>query len=280
VRAEGLEPPRDYAHQDLNLARLPIPPRPRHVIVARFRVTSLRQNGCVTPSITDELLDQTHRWASLSQWERGEVGRGLRRLGLSYGEIRGLIPVPKATLSYWCRDIELSGVQKAAIKSRTGSPLGVPRNTQWRRREQVELLRSEAMAEVPTLLRNSIWLAGVMLYWAEGSKSKRSLEIVNSDPELLRIFVAWVRTFLEPEPRFTLMLHLHEENDEAAAKSVWASALGFDEPEWHKTYIKPSGTGHRKNRLTCGVCRVRLRRSADAFVRVMAWIEGLRGRLT
>ncbi len=28
VRTEGLEPPRDYAHQDLNLARLPIPPRP------------------------------------------------------------------------------------------------------------------------------------------------------------------------------------------------------------------------------------------------------------
>ena len=29
VRAEGLEPPRAFAHQDLNLERLPIPPRPR-----------------------------------------------------------------------------------------------------------------------------------------------------------------------------------------------------------------------------------------------------------
>ena len=29
VRAEGLEPPRAEAHQDLNLARMPIPPRPR-----------------------------------------------------------------------------------------------------------------------------------------------------------------------------------------------------------------------------------------------------------
>ena len=29
MRAEGLEPPRAEAHQDLNLARLPIPPRPR-----------------------------------------------------------------------------------------------------------------------------------------------------------------------------------------------------------------------------------------------------------
>ena len=29
VRAKGLEPPRAFAHQDLNLARLPVPPRPR-----------------------------------------------------------------------------------------------------------------------------------------------------------------------------------------------------------------------------------------------------------
>jgi hypothetical protein len=29
MRAEGLEPPRAEAHQDLNLARMPIPPRPR-----------------------------------------------------------------------------------------------------------------------------------------------------------------------------------------------------------------------------------------------------------
>src|SRR5262249_2293787 len=37
VRAEGLEPPRAEAHQDLNLARMPIPPRPR---------------GCPRPGLT------------------------------------------------------------------------------------------------------------------------------------------------------------------------------------------------------------------------------------
>jgi hypothetical protein len=29
MRARGIEPPRAEAHQDLNLARLPVPPRPR-----------------------------------------------------------------------------------------------------------------------------------------------------------------------------------------------------------------------------------------------------------
>jgi hypothetical protein len=37
MRAEGLEPPRAFAHQDLNLARLTrIPPRPRTAIVPSF----------------------------------------------------------------------------------------------------------------------------------------------------------------------------------------------------------------------------------------------------
>ncbi len=30
VRAKGLEPPQAFAYQDLNLARLPFPPRPRN----------------------------------------------------------------------------------------------------------------------------------------------------------------------------------------------------------------------------------------------------------
>jgi hypothetical protein len=37
MRAEGLEPPRAEAHQDLNLARIPIPPRPHG---ARMGLTS------------------------------------------------------------------------------------------------------------------------------------------------------------------------------------------------------------------------------------------------
>ena len=30
VRPRGIEPPRDYSHNDLNVARLPTPPRPQN----------------------------------------------------------------------------------------------------------------------------------------------------------------------------------------------------------------------------------------------------------
>lgn len=45
--------------------------------------------------------------------------------------------------------------------------------------------------------------------------------------------------------------------------------------DFTKSYVKPDGTGHRKNHLPYGVCTLLRRRSADAFVITMAWIEFL-----
>jgi hypothetical protein len=47
-------------------------------------------------------------WETMSRWERSELGKDLRRLGLSYGEIMDLIPVKKSTLATWCREVKLS----------------------------------------------------------------------------------------------------------------------------------------------------------------------------
>jgi hypothetical protein len=55
----------------------------------------------------------------------------------------------------------------------------------------------------------------------------------------------------------------------------WAMQSGLRNPRFHKTFIKPDGTGHRKNHLPYGVCLVRMDRSANAFHRTLAWIQGL-----
>jgi hypothetical protein len=72
-----------------------------------------------------------------------------------------------------------------------------------------------------------------------------------------------VRRFLDSQARFVLSLHLHEGNDETAAFAYWRQATGLEDACFTKTFIKPSGTGHRKNHLPHGVCRVRVRRSSD-----------------
>jgi hypothetical protein len=124
-----------------------------------------------------------------------------------------------------------------------------------------------------------LFVAGVSLYWAEGPKTRNDLELSNTDPSLLRLFIRWVRTYLDSRAEFRLRLHLHSGNNEVAAMAYWSSVLGLHESTFNKTYVKPPGTGHRKNRVVFGVCRVRVCRSADHWHRTMEWIQYLRDHL-
>ncbi len=66
--------------------------------------------------IPHNLVEKAGAWPALKRWEKKALGQDLRRLGLSYKEIRELIPVPPATLSGWCRDIVLTEEQMDRLK--------------------------------------------------------------------------------------------------------------------------------------------------------------------
>lgn len=228
-----------------------------------------------------ELLDRANEWSELHRWERSELGKALRRLGLTYGEIRELIPVPKGTLSQWCRDVSLSADQVEAIRERSGakSRIGVPVDTQRRRRMEIETIRVEARAFAEQHIDDAFFVAGVTLYWGEGAKTRNSCSLTNADPAALRAFIAWARAYLDPAPEFVLSLHLHEGNNDAVAQEYWRSQTGLVEAAFTKTYIKPRGTGHRKNHLPHGICRVRVRNPSDHWNRIMVWIDVIAGHL-
>ena len=112
--------------------------------------------------IPEDLGARIATFEKLGRWDRAELGRSLRRLGLSYGEIMEIIPVPKGTLAGWCRDIRLSADQIAAIKERCGPAVG-PRDTQWRRRLEVEAIRSDARVFALAHQTDAFWMAGTEL---------------------------------------------------------------------------------------------------------------------
>jgi hypothetical protein len=173
------------------------------------------------------------------------------------------------------RDIELTSEQVGRIKGRsaTGSRRGIPVDTQWRRREQIQRIRAEAEDFGLNHLGDPFFVAGVVMYWAEGSKSRNFVDLTNTDPAALRLFIEWARRFLDTAIEFELGLHLHAGNDESAARTYWRDELGLPDVAFGKTYFKPHGTGHRKNQLPHGVCRVRTRKAADNWNTVMVWID-------
>ena len=212
-------------------------------------------------------------WDTLSRWERSELGKDLRRLGLSYGEVMDLISVKKSTLANWCRDVKLTEEQYAAIKARGAQEPGVPRDTQRKRHREIDMIQTQASLEAIHLQADPFWSAGVALYWGEGSKTSRRLEMAHSEPDALRLFMGWARRFHDPGANFAASLNLHFDNEEPAARRFWSTELGIALEDFTKTFIKPDGTGHRKNHLATGVCRVTMRRSTDAFLATVAWID-------
>ena len=216
-------------------------------------------------------------WKAMTRWERAELGRKLRREGWTYSEIMDVLPVGKGTLAGWCKEIRLMDEQIDAIKARRppGVRTGIPVDTQRKRRKEIETIRKSAEMEAPLRMTDALWLAGVTLYWAEGSKANNRLELANADPRALRLFMKFARGNHDPQADFHAALNLHAINDEVRARSWWSSALDLPIENFRKTFIKPDGTGHRKNHLPFGVCRVYLCRSTNALHRTMGWIDGL-----
>ena len=227
------------------------------------------------PPISDTLLATASQWEDLHRWERKQLGLALRRLGLTYSEIQTVIPVPNGTLSNWCQEVVLTSPQIDAIQERVGpnTQRGIPRDTQWKRRLEIDTIRSDARLFATSNLSDPRFVGGVVLYWGEGSKTRNHLDLVNTDPAALRYFTTWVRAYLDPEAEFKLWLHLHTGNDEEAAKTYWSGALNLGSIAFGKTHIKSAGTGHRKNHLPHGICRVRTSRASSHWHRVMVWIE-------
>ncbi len=80
-------------------------------------------------------------------------------------------------------------------------------------------LEPEAKPHAAKWLDDPLFAAGVAPYWAEGSKTGNHFSIANTDPALLRIFIKWVRLYLEADAEFRLSLHLHAGNREHEAKA-------------------------------------------------------------
>lgn len=227
-----------------------------------------------------EFQERIDSWDTLSRWERSELGKDLRRLGFSYGEVMDLIPVKKSTLATWCRDVRLTAGQLQDIRiRRTPEPgmnlRGKPYTTQRPRRREIEMIRAQSFLEAENLVDQPFWVAGVSMYWGEGSKATRQLSMANADPAALRMFKNWSSKYLPPNDGWRARLNLHAQNDEPAAREWWSGQVDIELEDFTKTYIKPDGTGHRKNHLPYGVCTLIKRRSTDAYVITMAWIEFL-----
>jgi len=207
-----------------------------------------------------------------------EQTRELRRQGFSYGEISKKCLTTKSNISLWCRDIRLSRTQyNKLIANKKGIlKLGSQRLHEIRVAE-IAKVKESARNEinVKTVDDFTFFVAGAILYWAEGCKTS-GLYISNSDERVILFMLKWFKKFLHINSnQIKLHLHIHNRDNDLAIKKYWSKLTNIPLENFGKSFIKPPGTGHRKNILPYGIIRIQIRGKGTENLRhrILTWVE-------
>ncbi len=209
--------------------------------------------------------------------------RELRGRGMTYDAIQVELGCSKSSISLWVRDMprppRRSSEQASAIAKRGWEA------TLRRREEERQRTKRAAADEVGTLSDRELFLIGVGLYWAEGTKSKpyRRAEVVtfiNSDPDMIEVYLAWLKLMGVTGDRLNFRVMIHESADVPAAEQYWADLLGVDAAAFGKTTLKkhnPKTVRKNVGESYHGCLVVRVRQGADLYRRIEGWWYGIVG---
>jgi transposase-like protein len=200
---------------------------------------------------------------SVVKTEERRIAREMRARGSSVKEIAGTLGVARSSASIWVRDIPLGPEQRAALifRSRLGpivaGELKAARAREVRRGYQLE---GQRLARE----RDSSYAAGCMLYWAEGAKQRNSVQVVNSDPELIAFFADFLRDHFEVRSeQMTLSCNLFADHlaRQREIEDYWLIRLGLPRECLRKSRVNVYSKYSKKkrtNKLPFGTASLRV----------------------
>src|ERR1700730_296634 len=266
----------------------------------KAQAIQLRLEGHTRSQIAQALGMKTGGQA-LSEWLRGipapawtkrptakdgirAVAEAMRRQGHSYSEIQKVVGVSKSSLSLWLKDLPLTEEHRIAIEQRkvTGRALTVEA-LRGRRMARQEHTSKTAESQIQELAESEVFVAGVVAYWAEGAKSKPwsaspSVMFMNSDPGMIRLFLAWLTLLGVGPERLSFRVSIHESADVEAAVAFWAEVVDGPANQFMRTTLKRHNpTTVRKNvgGTYYGCLAVRVNRSTELGRQIAGWFEGI-----
>jgi hypothetical protein len=208
----------------------------------------------------------------------------MRAQGRSYREIQQVVGVAKSTLSVWLRDVPLSEDQQRALDLRgpaaTSARAEENRANAARRRASIQ---TSAREQVTRLSESELFVAGVVAYWAEGTKNKpwrfgQAVIFMNSDAGLIRLFLRWLDLIGVERRRLRFRLTIHESADVDAGFAYWSEIVGAGPDAFGKTTLKthnPRTVRRNVGETYHGCLAVYVRGSADLNLQIAGWCDGL-----
>ncbi|MEU3776504.1 hypothetical protein AB0F11_25555 [Streptomyces sp. NPDC032472] len=268
----------------------------------REQAVALRREGLSRRQIRDRLC--VHNGEILNRLLQGEPApewtkrpnakddlraraRELRLQGMTYDEIQLELGCSKSSISLWVRDLPKPDRQRTKEEATAAARRGWERTLEMRDEERLQTKR-DAAREIGSISDRELFLIGVGLYWSEGSKDKayerRERAIfVNSDPDMVRVYLAWLRLLGVSGEHIRFNVAIHETADTAAAELFWADLVGADSGKFLTTALKrhnPKTSRKHTGEDYYGCLAIRVLQSAELYRRIEGWWCGIVGAVS
>lgn len=199
----------------------------------------------------------------MTHFIKREKALNLRKQEMSYSQIKAILKVSKSSLSLWLRDYPLSKDRIRALGANNERRIERYRETRRKTKEtRLQKYYLKQKKNIFPLTKRDLFIAGIFLYWGEGSKTQSTeLSLSNTNPAIIIFFMKWVEsTFKISKDQLRFTMHFYKDTDIKKETSFWVKTLGVKEEQFSKPYIKVSSSLriNQKGGFGHGTCNARL----------------------
>ncbi len=153
----------------------------------------------------------------------------LRLAGMSYTHIKKELGLSKSTLSNWLADYPLSSERIKELRDSTPERVEKIRNTKARKKqERIDAVYKKVAVEIGSLSKRELFLSGILLYWAEGTKRQSGVvAFTNTDPDMVILFISWLNLFEVKKEKLKIRLQLYADMDREAEVNFWSKKINL-----------------------------------------------------
>lgn len=185
----------------------------------------------------------------------------LRNQGLTIKNISKQLNVSKSSVSLWVRDIKLTEKQMYNLQQQNPA-FNKQLNGSQIRSDNARLKRLQWQKEGKLKAKEGDLLhqAGCMLFWAEGKKHKNTCSFTNSDINMVKLFIKFMRTcFNVSNDKLTLTINCYTNNNlsKEDIENFWINELQLNKSNLRKGQenLRPRSATNkiRHNKLLYGI---------------------------
>ncbi|PIP27859.1 MAG: hypothetical protein COX29_04190 [Candidatus Moranbacteria bacterium CG23_combo_of_CG06-09_8_20_14_all_35_22] len=194
--------------------------------------------------------------------------KNLRQKGHSISEICTVLGRGKSTIQRYTKEVAVLPEFADILKRKQGGSI-VRAEKLWKESEYnaKKLLKKISKKEKLLIL--------AAIYWGEGTK--KDLNIINSDPDLIRVFISCIKEIGVNKDDLRVSIRIYDSININESKKYWAKVCRINIKSIVNVNVLK---GKKEGKLPYGMCRVRVTNGTKSFKLIISMIKFIKKELT